>query len=97
VLGPAGDDHLLPRVLQGIVRPELLDDGILEGQDSPCGRVFREAVPYGLDGRFLDVVRRVEIGLSDPEVDDVEPLRLHLLGLGVHGQRRRRFHIPCPL
>ncbi len=77
-----GDDDLLGAVLEAVVLLEPLGDGLAEGGDAVVLRVFREIVPDGLDPGVLDVLRRREIRLADAQVDDVEALGLHGLGLG---------------
>jgi hypothetical protein len=46
------------------------------------------AGPQRLDGGLADVVRRVEVGLADLEVDDLAALGLEGPGPGQHLERR---------
>ncbi len=41
-----------------------------------------------VDGRLLDVLRRIEIRLTDSEADDIRPSRIEGLDLGIQRERR---------
>ena len=56
------------------------------------GRVVRVAVLHGLDGGGADVFGRREVGFAEAEVEDVDALGLHLLGLGAGGEGGGRLH-----
>ena len=81
-LGPGGDDDLLGRVFDPEVLLEALGDGLAQGEDAVAIGVSCEVVADGLDPGLLDVLGRREIRLADAEVDDVDALGLHGLGLG---------------
>src|SRR5207245_4341741 len=62
-------------------------DRLLQLRDPVDVGVLGLAVADRLDGRFLDVLRRVEVGLARGEADDVAALRLQLARLLVGRQR----------
>jgi hypothetical protein len=70
----------LPYVLQ-------LLGGLAQGHDAQHGRIFGLAATDGVDGRFLDVVGRIEVGLADRQIDDVDPRGGQRLGPRRHGKR----------
>ena len=90
VLAAAGNDDLRGLIGQAVLLFELVGDGLAQLGDAAGGRVLGEPVIEGLDRRILDVLRGVEIGLPRAKTDHVQPLRLHLLGLGIDGQREGR-------
>jgi len=78
---------------RGIVEPvlalEFAADRSLELRDTVDCRVFRLAVADCGDAGLFDVVRRVEIGLPDPEADHVAPLGRKIARKLCHGDRGR--------
>ena len=88
---PTGHDDLVALVFEVVVSLEFGDDRILE-LFRACGRrILGVAVEDGVYGGFLDVHRRVEIGFSGPETDNVQPLRPEFLFFCGYGQRGRGF------
>ena len=73
-------------VVQSVLVLEFPYDGFAQGGIASHGRVARVVVVDGLDGGFLDVVGRVEVGLAHTEVDDVNALCLEFGTLLRHGQ-----------
>ena len=61
-------------------------------RDAVHVRVFRLAVPDRLDGRFLDVVRRIEIRLACAKADHVLARRFQARRPGGYGDGRRGLH-----
>jgi len=90
VLAADVNDDLLGRVLQAVLRLQLLGDRSPQLRDAGGRRVLRLALLQGLDRRLFDVVRRIEIGLSGPETHHVDALGLQFLGPVGHGERRGR-------
>ena len=84
VLCTAGNDDLLRGVLHPQVGGQPGADGLLQGREAGGRGILGFAVPDGLDGRLLDVVRRIEIRLAGPEVDHVLALRLQAVGQVAH-------------
>jgi hypothetical protein len=97
LLGAAGHQHLVGLVLDLVVAAELLADGLAQLEDALDGRVLGAPGADGLDRRGLDVLRRIEIRLAGAEADDVAAGALEFLGLGGHGQGRRRLDAGDPL
>jgi hypothetical protein len=87
VLGPAGDGHLVERVLQAVVALELLADRGAQLRDAADLGVLGLAVLERAHRRVLDPAGRVEVGLPGSEGDHVDALRAHGPGLGLHGER----------
>ena len=86
------DVHLGGLVGQPVLARELPAHRFLQLRNAVRGRVLGLALADRADGRFLDVLRRVEIRLARAEADHVEPLAFHLVRLGRHGNRGGRFH-----
>jgi hypothetical protein len=82
LLGARGHEDLRPLVGDGVVALELRDDRVLELVDALDVGVAREAALDRLDAGRGDVRRRVEIGLTGAEADDILAL-----GLQARGQR----------
>ena len=85
----ARDDDLGGRVGQAVVPFEFVGDGLAQFRDAAGRSVFGEALVKRLGAGVLDVLGRVEIRFARAEADDVQPLGLHLLGLGINGQGER--------
>ena len=95
------EDHLLAArrghdltrlIIEPVLTLEFAADRFLQLRDAVHVRVFGLAVPDRLDGRFLDVVRRVEIRLACAEADHVLARRFQLARLGRYGDCRRGLH-----
>src|SRR5262249_43436418 len=89
LLGPGGHQDLRALVAEGVVALELRDDGVLQLIDPLDVRVAREATADRVDAGLTDVCRRVEIGLSGPQTDDVLALRLEAGSTGGYRERWR--------
>ena len=83
---------LARRIVQCIVATEFLDDGILEFRNAVYGGVFRLTTADGVDRRFLDVVRRIEIRLAGAKANHVHTLGTKITRLLRDSQGRRGFH-----
>ena len=89
VLGPVRDDDLAHLGRQSMVPRIMVGHGLTQLGDAGGWRVVGFSRPDRLQGGFLDVHRRIEIGFSQGEVEDLQALGLQPLRLGSHGQRRR--------
>src|ERR1019366_897203 len=89
MLAPARDDDLGGLVGEAILAFVFVGDGRAQLGDAGGGGVFGEAGGQRLGGGVFDVVWGVEVRLAGTEADDVQTVRLHLLGLRVNGQRER--------
>ena len=105
-LGAGGDDHLLPIVLEASALAGIAGHGLPDLRDARSGDVVRVARVEGIDGRGLDVGRRLEVGLADLQVDDLNALGLKRLGPGEDLKCRlrsqpahafREFHAASPV
>ena len=70
------DEDLRSRVFQRVVALEFRDDRVLQFRNAFDGRVAREAVLDRGNAGFGDVRRRIEVGFTDAQADDVVPLGL---------------------
>ena len=84
------DMHLGWLVGEAVLAEKLGADGLFQLGQAVGRRVFGLAFADRLDGRFLDIVRRVEIGLSGAEANDVMAGALEFSGLGGDGDRGGR-------
>ena len=75
-LGAGGNDDLLPLVLEAAALTSVAGDGLPDLRDARGGDVVGEARVQRVDGGSLDVGRRLEVGLADLEVNDVDALGL---------------------
>src|SRR5437763_13816396 len=82
VLGAVGDDDLLRRVADGVGLLVPLGDGLAQLGGAGGGGVARVAGLGGAGGGGADVLGGGEVRLAEAEVEDVDALGLHLLGLG---------------
>src|SRR5262249_51274334 len=83
VLPAATRHHLVARVGEAVLAPELLADGVLQLGGAADRSVLREPARQRLARGRLDVLRRLEIGLAGRQVDDVA-------SLGTQGRRLGR-------
>ncbi len=92
VLRPVGDHNLggfgRQPVMLGVVRGHRLP----ELGNARRRRVMRLARPDRLERGFLNVRRRIKIGLAQREVEDLDPFGLQPPRLGTHRQRGRRLN-----
>src|ERR1019366_9404813 len=95
MLTAARDDDLGGLVGEAVLAFVFVGDGRAQLGDAGGGGVFGEAGGQGLGGGVFDVLRGVEVRLAGTEADDVQTVRLHLLGLRVNGQRERRCERSC--
>lgn len=72
VLGSVGNHHLLGVQIERLDLGRPGGDGFLEGDHSAGGGVFGKSALESLDGPVLDQDWSVEIGLSSPEIDDID-------------------------
>ncbi len=63
---------------------EVRGHGLPQREDALGRRVAVVTVPQRLDRRLDDVLRRLEVGLADSEIDDVAALTLKLAGARQH-------------
>src|SRR5574337_1963605 len=82
-------DDLCRAVRETVVALQLGDDGLLQLVDADGGRVPREPLSNGRNGRLLHVCRRLKIRLTEAEVHNIDSVRLHLLGNRRNSQRGR--------
>ena len=97
VLGAVGDDNLCRRHRQAGAAGVVGGHRFAEIGDTGRRRVFR---PPGVDRRLsgsADVVGGGKVGLTDRQIDDIDPRRGHGLGPGRHGKRGGGFEgvHPC--
>ena len=93
LLAAAGDHDLLGRVhLQAVHGLQLPGDGPAQLYVAIVGGVGRHALVQGGLGRFLDVVRRVKIGLAHLKVDDLPALGLQGVGFFQHAPDAGKGH-----
>ena len=84
LLAAGADRHLARLVLEAVLALELGDDGRLQLRNAVDVGVLGLALAQRLDGRLLDVVGRVEVGLAGGQRDDVAAFGLQLARLRRH-------------
>jgi hypothetical protein len=78
---------LLPKVTRiCVIAGQFLCDSLAEGRPG-TGHVLGVSGGQGLHRGVLNELRGVEVRLTGAEIDDIDPLGLHLLGLFRDGQR----------
>ena len=90
MLRSAGDNNLRASISQPIITLELRNNRIFEGHSTAGRRIFRVAPCQCRDGGIFDILRRVEVGFTRPEADDILALRFEGVGFGRDRQRRGR-------
>ena len=95
VLGTAAHADLAGLIVNAILTLHPLADRITQGHDASRRGVPGLVVADGLDGRDLDAVGGGEIRLTGAKADDINAVRLHLLGKGVHCHRSGRGDALC--
>ena len=88
-LGSGRDNNLVHLVAEPVVLLYPGEDRFFEGRDAFVLSVLGEILLDGPDAGRLGVLGSGEIGFADAEVDDVNSLRLHGLGLGRDLEGRR--------
>ena len=88
LLRSVSDNDLCRSEIQAVLPLEFAAYRLTEGKVAGNRCVEREVVVNGLLGRFLDVVRGVEIRFSHAEADDIEPGSLEIGCLLGHGKSR---------
>ncbi len=71
LLAAGGDDGVGGLVVEPVLPLELGGDRLAQRGNAEHRRILGLAAPDGVDGRVLDVVGRVEVGLADRQRDDV--------------------------
>ena len=84
------DDDVVRAHLHAVATLQVLGHQLAQGQDALGRRVAVMAVAQRLDGGLDDVLRRLEVGLADAEVDDGLALALELGGARQHLEGRLR-------
>ncbi len=90
LLAAGADDGLRGLVGEPVLTGELRRDRLAQRRDAGDRRILRLATADSGDRCVLDVVRRIEIGLTDGQADHVAPLRPQVAGLLRDHDRRRR-------
>ncbi len=85
--------HLVHAIAQAVILLDGMAYGLAQFRYSSGGGISGFPIPDGLEGRFLDIFRGVEIRLANPEADNVGAAGPQFLGLGVDGQGDRRLDI----
>ncbi len=91
LLAAGADDRLRGLIVEIVLALELGNDRFLKRHDAGHRRIFRLAALDRRDRRGLDVVRRVEVRLTDRKADDLAPLGLQLAGFLRHRDGGRWF------
>ena len=97
LLAAGSDDDLLRRVVEAVVAPEFVGDGALEFGGAVDAGVFGVSGADGGDGRLLDVVGGVEVGLPGAEAEDVLSGGLEFGGARGDRHGGRRLHAVHPV
>ena len=91
MLAPVGDENLGSGNFEAGVSLCFKGNGLPQsGQTGRGGVLVVRRVGAGLDGRFHNVSRRREVGLTGAVANDGLAGGLQGLGFGIDGQRRRR-------
>jgi hypothetical protein len=88
LLAATRDQDLLGAVVEAVVPLELVDHRLLQRRGAADRGILGHPRADRLDGRILDVLRGVEVGLAGSQADDVLALGLELIGTG--GDRESR-------
>ncbi len=92
LLAAGADDGLLRLVVEIVLALELRRDRFAQRCDAGDRRIFGFAAPDRVDGRVLDVIRRIEIGLAGAQRDHVASFRLKLARFLRHHDGRGRLY-----
>src|SRR6185436_20563394 len=91
-----GDDNLARLVSESVLALELVRNRLPQFGNASARRIFRESFRQRLGRSILDVLGRIKIRLAGAEADYILAFGLHLLGLGINGQRQRWRERRCP-
>ena len=90
------DQDAVRRHVHPIPRPVVLGDGLAQREDAQGVSVTGAAVLQRLLGRLPDHRRRLEVGLAELEVDDIDAGPLQRLRALEHLHREKRLDLPGP-
>jgi len=99
-LGAEDDGDVLHLVVGAAATVKVPGDGLTELRIACAGPVVGIALVHGFASGIDDVLRCVEVGLADLEVDDIPALAFQLLGPRENresGLRAQTFHALCQL